>query len=84
MSSDDVTGPAVRLFPEYSRDWPLWSRSIPELDYPISPADMGLSAPLTDRIKRWNDDWEKNFHWESGWREGFDVEQWANEGKAIP
>jgi hypothetical protein len=83
MSTDDVTGPAVRLFPEYSMEWPLWSRNIPGLDYPISPVDLGISDALTARIKKWNDNWEKNFHWEHGWKKGFDTQQWANEGEAI-
>jgi hypothetical protein len=73
----------VRLFPEYSRRWPLWPRNIPGLDYPISPADIGLSATLTDRIETWNRNWEKNFHWEFGWKEDFDVQRWADEAATI-
>jgi hypothetical protein len=83
MQNDDVTGPMVRLFPESSRCWPLWSRNIPGLDYSISPADIGLSVTLTDRIETWNRNWEKNFHWEFGWTEGFDAQRWADEGAAI-
>ncbi|ORA33122.1 hypothetical protein BST20_22935 [Mycobacterium branderi] len=83
MNNGGVGGPAVRLFPEYSRVWPLWSRNMPGLDYPISPADIGISDTLTTRIKRWNDEWEKNFHQEDGWKHGFDTKKWAAEGEAI-
>ena len=52
-----------RFFPEYAAGTPFWfGGAVPIEDLPIS-------AELATDLHTWNDYFETNFHWESGWRD---------------
>jgi hypothetical protein len=48
---------AIRFFPDFDRDWPLWGGP-GEL---MTPADYGLSDELTAEISEWNDLWQREY-----------------------
>ncbi|MBB2974825.1 hypothetical protein FHX49_000366 [Microbacterium endophyticum] len=75
----------IRLFPEYSRDWPLWENSTPTWDvgYTTTPKMYGLSEALTRDMAKWNALWEANFDPFEGWKSDEAREQWREEGLSI-
>jgi hypothetical protein len=75
----------IRLFPDYSRDWPLWEDSTPTLDvgYTTTPADYDLSAALASEMATWNTFWERHFHHDGGWDTDESREQWRLDGERI-
>ena len=50
----------IRLFPDYSRDYPLWENSTPTWDvgYTTTPETYGLSAQLREDLAGWQAFWE--------------------------
>lgn len=75
----------IRLFPDYSRDWPLWENSTPTWDvgYTTTPEMYGLSERLTRDMAEWNALWEANFDPFDGWKSDVGREQWRKAGESI-
>lgn len=75
----------IRLFPEYSRDWPLRENSTPTWDvgYTTTPAMYGLSEDLTTSIAAWNAFWEAHFDDADGWDSVEARDQWGVAGEEI-
>ena len=51
----------VRLMPDYSAEWPLWT------DGMISGATLGLSPDLQRALQEWATFFDAHFHHERGW-----------------
>ena len=75
----------IRVFPDYSRDWPLWENSTPDRDvgYTTTPATYGLSEQLTARIAVWNAFWEAHFDDAHGWDSVRARDRWGATGEEI-
>ena len=75
----------IRLFPDYSRDWPLWENSTPTWDvgYTTTPETYGLTEELTAHIDAWNRFWEANFDHPKGWDSSEARERWGADGEEI-
>ena len=75
----------IRVFPDYSRDWPLWENSTPGWDvgYTTTPSTYGLSEELTARIAEWNAFWEAHFDDADGWDSIEARDQWGATGEEI-
>lgn len=75
----------IRLFPDYSRDWPLWENSTPTWDvgYTTTPEMYGLSDALTKELAEWNTLWESQFDPFDGWRSDSAREAWRKAGAEI-
>ncbi|MFJ4160106.1 MULTISPECIES: hypothetical protein [Microbacterium] len=75
----------IRLFPDYSRDWPLWENSTPTWDvgYTTTPETYGLSEALTRDIAEWNTLWESQFDPSDGWKSDTAREAWRDAGEGI-
>ncbi|MEV7692722.1 hypothetical protein AB0N73_05270 [Microbacterium sp. NPDC089189] len=75
----------IRLFPDYSRDWPLWENSTPTWDvgYTTTPEMYGLSAELTRDMAAWNALWEAHFDPIEGWDNADNADRWRDEGAGI-
>lgn len=75
----------IRLFPEYSRDWPLWENSTPTRDvgYATTPSMYGLSTELTHDMAVWNALWDEDFDPFDGWKTDAARERWRNDGLDI-
>jgi hypothetical protein len=75
----------IRLFPDYSRDWPLWEDSTPTWDvgYTTTPATYGLSEALSGAMASWNAFWSSHFDPIEGWDSDANRERWRSEGEAI-
>lgn len=85
MTGDPPVRRVIRLFPDYSRDWPLWENSTPtwDLGYTTTPADYGLSAALASDMAAWNMFWERHFHYDDGWDSDESRERWRLDGERI-
>ncbi len=75
----------IRLFPDYSRDWPLWENATPTWDvgYTTTPATYGLSPELTADIAEWNAFWEARFDDADGWDTVEARDTWGATGEQI-
>ncbi len=75
----------IRLFPEYSRDWPLWESSTPTWDvgYTMTPSDYSLSPELTEAMASWNRFWEAHFAPGIRWDSRSNRDKWARDGEAL-
>lgn len=50
---------------EWGHEWPLWADDVEE---PLlAPEDLGISAGLTDELRRFYDFWEAHDQPEQGW-----------------
>lgn len=63
---------------DYSAQWPLWAE-----DGMIGPDDLGLSPPLAADLKAWQELFDADFHWETGWRTPAAQERHAREAAAL-
>ena len=54
----------VKLMSDYSAGWPLWSDGEGQL----APEVLALSASLVADLQAWEDLFDSEFHWDSGWR----------------
>lgn len=86
-----TNGKSISLFPEVGVEWALWGATSPEASqaqhFP-TPSDFGFSPVLTERLRKWINDWENFYdnHWESPtfyWKDGFDKNAWITEGLEI-
>jgi hypothetical protein len=57
-------GQRVKLMSDYSAGWPLWSAQ----EGLLAPESLLLSAELTADLHAWQDLFEREFHWDHGWR----------------
>ncbi len=68
-----------RFFPEYSADSPFWSDEgglVPIEDLPLSD---GLKAELV----AWNDYFEREYYWETGWRDKAGGADFNEQGRVL-
>jgi hypothetical protein len=75
----------IRLFPDYSRDWPLWENSTPTWDvgYATTPDHYGLSKTLSRSLGLWNSFWEAHFDPFDGWDALESRNWWKAEGERL-
>lgn len=77
MEQDDVSNRVLKIFCDYGAEWPLWEHG---LQY---PSDYGLSESLSNRLAKWNDEFQQHMHWDRGWAPGFDEDAWTETGKKL-
>ncbi|KQW05526.1 hypothetical protein ASC66_11050 [Leifsonia sp. Root4] len=58
----------IRMFPDYGRDYPLWENG--SGNYTVTAADLELSTPLADALRRWQQRWDD---------ECLDSSEWSSE-----
>lgn len=74
-TAEDEPPTSVRLMPEYSAPSPLW---------PLSDAtDALVPKPLLARLIAWQQDFDANFRWNSGWQSQEARTRWANEAETL-
>jgi len=75
----------IRLFPDYSRDYPLWETSTPTWDvgYTTTPDEYGLSPELGRDLARWQAFWEEHADPFTGWDAEEHRERWVREGREL-
>lgn len=85
MDGDAPARRAIRLFPDYGRDWPLWENATPTWDagYTTTPDAYGLSDGLARDLADWNALWEANFDPIEGWTDDTARSKWREDGLAI-
>jgi hypothetical protein len=64
---------------DYSAGWPLWS----EAGELLAVDDPPLSDELAADLRAWQNLFETEFHWDSGWRTAEAEERYAREAVAL-
>ncbi|BDZ49702.1 hypothetical protein GCM10025867_19430 [Frondihabitans sucicola] len=75
---------SIRLFSDWGFEWPLWENGHPS--YNMEPADLGHSAELTARTRRWADDYESHLDINATpvvWRDSMTWNTWVEGGRRI-
>ena len=88
MQSRSQTPPerrVIRLFPDYSRRYPLWENSTPTWDvgYTTGPEDYGLSEQLAADLAEWQSFWETHADPFDGWDDDANQQKWLCEGRSL-
>lgn len=75
----------IRLFPDYSRVYPLWESSTPTWDvgYTTGPEDYGLSARLAADLAEWQSFWETHADPFDGWDTEANRQKWLRDGRSL-
>ena len=75
----------IRLFPEYSRDYPLWENSTPSWDvgYTTTPETYGLSRQLGEDLAAWQAFFEEHANPFEGWDSDANLQKWLSDGESI-
>jgi len=61
--------------PDYSAELPLWGNGFGNIDWHFTR----FSRELLDQLAAWQQEFDDNYHWESGWRSASVRERWARE-----
>jgi hypothetical protein len=56
--------PRVKLMCDYAAGWPLWSAD----EGLLSPDALPLSPALAADLRAWQELFDREFHWDGGWR----------------
>lgn len=75
----------IRMFPDYSRDYPLWENSTPTWDvgYTTSPETYGLSEQLGADLAAWQAFFEDHLDPFDGWDNEANFQSWLAEGDVL-
>lgn len=71
----------IQLSPDYCRDYPLWESGSDH--YTVSATDLGLSEPLALALSTWQQLWEAERLWDSGWSSNERRLSWKHEGDLL-
>ena len=68
----------IELAPDYGADLPLWGDegNIPWQDTKFRPE-------LLDRLATWQQDFDTNYHWDTGWRSAQAHDRFARQGEEL-
>jgi len=69
--------PVVTLEPEYGAELPLGGEGV------LAWQRTKFSPQLLDRLAAWQEDFERGFHHDTGWRSQQVRNQWAEEAKEL-
>jgi hypothetical protein len=75
----------IRLFPDYSRDYPLWENSTPTWDvgYTTTPEAYGLSHELGEDLAAWQAFFEEHVNPFDGWDTDENLQKWLSDGESL-
>jgi hypothetical protein len=77
----DADHRSIRFFAEVGGEWPFFETASENIT--PTPADLGLSPDLAQRIEAWMDYWRAHHHWEHGWDSQQAEDQSWIEGSAL-
>ncbi|WP_130177837.1 hypothetical protein [Cryobacterium sp. SO1] len=69
---------AIQFYPDWPHPWPLWDES-----GEVSAEDLGLSDALREDLRRWGDEWNTTYRYDTGWPSVAARDVWMNEGDAL-
>ena len=87
-----MTNGVISLLPDSGVEWGIWGGlekgALEHRDTFATPYELGFSAELAQRLRKWNDDWQDYFLFEEGegvigWDGNFDLNAWIREGLLI-
>lgn len=75
----------IRLFPDYSRTYPLWENSTPTWDvgYTTAPETCGLSKELGEDLASWQTFFETHCNPFEGWDSLENRRRWHQDGERL-
>lgn len=73
LAWDEPLPPVIHLSPDYSALLPLWGEGSGNIRWQATK----FPPPLLDRLAAWQQDFDANFHWDSGWRSAKARDRWA-------
>ncbi|WP_130177107.1 hypothetical protein [Cryobacterium sp. SO1] len=65
----------VRFYPDWPHPWPFWGE-----EGAVSAEDLGLSESLQGDLRRWFDEWNATFRYDTGWPTAATGEAWMSVG----
>ena len=68
----------IDLSPDYSADLPLWG-----CGGMLAWQNTKFSPQLLDRLTAWQQEFDANFHWETGWRSAEIRDHWASQAEGL-
>lgn len=71
LPKEGVAG--IKLMPEYCVDLPLWGPW----------EELELSESLLGWLRRWQQDFDSSFHWETGWRSDVARARWSDQARRL-
>jgi hypothetical protein len=80
LAWDEPLPDLIELAPDYSADLPLWGG---DGSGNVAWQSTKFSPQLLDRLAAWQQEFETNFHWETGWRSTEIRDQWARQADLL-
>ena|SRR5215475_1669380 len=78
LDSDEPLPDVIELAPEYSADLPLWGDS-----GTVAWQLTKFSPQLLDRLAVWQEEFNDNFRWDTGWRSAEIRDRWASQAEDL-
>ena len=69
----------IRLAPDYSAPLRLWGEGFGNIDWRYTK----FSPALLDRLAAWQQEFDDNYHYETGWRSAPARDRWADNAKGL-
>ena len=76
---DEPLPAQIVLAPEYMADLPLWGQGFGNIDWRFTR----FPPELLDRLAAWQQEFNDNFHWESGWRSAEIRDHWSLQASGL-
>lgn len=76
---DDPLPGTIELSPDYSAELPLWGAGFGNLAWQYTK----FSPQLLDRLAAWQQEFDDNFRWDTGWRTTEIRDRWAGQAAKL-
>lgn len=76
---DEPLPPVIRLSPDYSAPLPLWGEGFGCIPWQVTK----FPPQLLDRLAAWQEDFDDNHHYQTGWRSAAIRDRWAHQAREL-
>lgn len=78
LDRNEPLPPVIVLAPDYSASLPLWSEN-----GNVAWQDTKFPPELLDRLAAWQQEFDNNFHYDTGWRSAAVRDRWAHDANDL-